>query len=133
MEQGKKTILIVEDEEDLREVYTMAMTNRGYNVVQAFNGLKALELLEKRYAEIDLILLDIVMPMMDGFEVLNKIKNDDRFEKIKVVMCTNLDNDGDRKQASEMGVIEYFVKSQHTPAELVGEINLIFSKEDSAL
>lgn len=132
MAEGIKTILIAEDEEDLREMYTMALKNSGFEVLPAVNGIEALDWLEKKYTEIDFILLDIVMPGMDGFETLKKIKKEERFDKIPVLVSTNLDNDEDRQQALGMGAKEYFVKSQHTPSELVAKVNSIFAELEGA-
>lgn len=126
MAEDKKVVLIAEDEDDLREMYSMALTGGGYEVLQAVNGIEALKWLEERYTQIDLILLDIVMPGMDGFETLEKIKKDERFKNITVLVSTNLDNDEDRAQALGMGAREYFVKSQHTPSELVTKVNSFF-------
>lgn len=130
MEEIKPTILIAEDEDDLREMYTMALTSSGFEVLQAINGKEALEWLEKSYTQIDFILLDIVMPGMDGFEALEKIKKDERFKKILVLVSTNLDNDEDRQQALGMGARDYFVKSQHTPSELVAKIKSVMAEEE---
>ena len=124
-----KTILIAEDEDDLREMYTMALTNKGYEVRQAINGIEALEWLEKSYTDIDLILLDVVMPGMDGFETLRNIKKEERFNKIPVLISTNLDNDEDRAQALGGGAREYFVKSQHTPSELVAKVHAVLAED----
>jgi CheY-like chemotaxis protein len=133
MAQDIKTVLIAEDEEDLREMYTMALKGAGYEVLEAVNGVEALEWLEQKYTQIDLILLDIVMPGMDGFETLEKIKKDDRFKKMIVLVSTNLDNDEDRAQALGMGAKEYFVKSQHTPSELVAKVGSFFPKEEGSI
>jgi CheY-like chemotaxis protein len=130
MAQDIKTVLIAEDEEDLREMYTMALTGAGFEVLQAVNGVEALEWLEQKYTQINLILLDIVMPGMDGFEALEKIKKDERFKQIIVLVSTNLDNDEDRQQALGMGAREYFVKSQHTPSELVTKVKSFFPSEE---
>lgn len=133
MAEDKKTILIAEDEEDLREMYSMALANAGFEVLPAVNGAEALDWLDKRYTDIDFILLDIVMPGMDGFEALQKIKKDERFGKIPVLVSTNLDNDEDRQQALGLGAKEYFVKSQHTPSELVAKVSAIFAEEEAAI
>lgn len=116
------TILIAEDEEDLRELYTMTLSSKGYTVLAAENGKQALEWLEKKHKIINLIILDVVMPEMDGFETLAKIKKDDRFRPIPVIISTNLDNDEDKEETVKLGANEYFVKSQHTPAELAERV-----------
>jgi DNA-binding response OmpR family regulator len=133
MEQDVKRILIAEDEDDLREMYSRALTAKGFEVFQAVNGIEALEWLDRKFAEIDLILLDIVMPGMDGFETLEKIKKDERFRKIPIIVSTNLDNDEDKAQAMGLGARDYFVKSQHTPSELVTEVNTILDYKDQLL
>lgn len=123
MKKNKKTILIVEDETDLLEMYTLALSNDNFEVLEATNGLEAIEQLGKRSANVDIILMDIIMPKMDGFGTVKKIKADDKFKKIPIIFFTNLDNEEDRKDAFEMGVSDYFVKSQYTPHELVEKIN----------
>lgn len=133
MEQDIKTILIAEDEDDLREMYTIALKSKGFEVREAVNGIEALAWLEKSYTDIDLILLDVVMPGMDGFETLQNIKKDQRFNKIPVLVSTNLDNDEDRAQALGAGAVEYFVKSQHTPSELVAKVAAVLTENEAAL
>lgn len=133
MEETKKTVLIAEDEDDLREMYTMALSGKGFEVLKAINGIEALDWLEKRFEDIDLILLDIVMPGMDGFEALEKIKQDERFRKIPIIVSTNLDNDEDKAQAMDLGARDYFVKSQHTPSELVVEVETILDYADKKI
>ena len=128
MADEHKTILIAEDEEDLRDMYTMALKSKGFEVLQAVNGIEALEWLDRDYSRIDLILLDVVMPGMDGFETLKKIKENEKFSRLPVIIITNLDNEEDMKQASENGVDAYFVKSKHIPAELAEEISKILSR-----
>lgn len=118
----KPVVLIAEDEQDLREMYTMALSSRGFTVLEAKNGEEALDWLERKYKIISVILLDIVMPEMDGFQALEKIKADDRFKKIPVLISTNLDNEEDKKETVKLGANDYFIKSQHTPEELVQKV-----------
>lgn len=118
----KPVVLIAEDEADLREMYTMALSSRGLTVLEAKNGEEALEWLERKYKIINIILLDIVMPQMDGFQALEKIKADERFKHIPVLISTNLDNEEDRAETLKMGANDYFVKSKHTPDELVTKV-----------
>lgn len=125
MLDGKKVVLIAEDEEDLREMYSMALLSGGFEVIEAKNGQEAIDALSKMGAEIDIILMDIVMPEMDGFEALAEIDKNENFRKIPRVVSTNLDNEDDKRQALSLGAADYFVKSQHTPAELVAEVQMI--------
>jgi len=131
MTDEKMTVLIAEDEDDLRDMYSLALSNKGFEVLPAIDGAEALDWLEKKYTQIDMILLDIVMPGMDGLEALEKIKKDGRFNNIPVIVSTNLDNDEDRAQALGAGAKDYFVKSQHTPSELVSKVSEVIAKERS--
>ncbi|KKP96237.1 MAG: Response regulator receiver domain protein [Candidatus Moranbacteria bacterium GW2011_GWE1_36_7] len=123
-----KTILIAEDEDDLRQMYTIALSAAGFEVIEASDGAQALSLLEEKYEVIDLILLDIVMPGMDGFETLENLKKDERFKNIPVLVSTNLDNDDDKREALKMGAKDYFVKSKHTPSELAAKVKMVISE-----
>lgn len=129
MEDNKLVVLIAEDEDDIRDMYRTVLANKGYQVYQAKNGKEAVEWLEKKNTVIDLILLDIVMPVMDGFETLEKIKKEDGFKKIPVIVSTNLDNAEDRREALGMGADEYFVKSHHKPSELIEIIHKIVGEK----
>lgn len=122
MKDGKKTILLVEDEEDLLEMYTVALMQSGFEVLSADNGVEAMAWLEEKYTDIDAILMDIIMPKMDGFETLKKLKGDERFKKIPFIFFTNLDGEDNKRQAFELGANDYFIKSQHTPFELVEKL-----------
>lgn len=127
---NSKSILIAEDEIDLREMYVTALSAAGFNVFAASNGEEALDILEKSYPEIDIILLDVVMPKMDGFEALKKITKEEKYKGIPIVISTNLDNDEDRAQAQEYGIAEYFVKSKHTPSELIKMLQGLIGKSE---
>lgn len=129
MKEERPTIIIAEDDDTLREMYIMALNFAGFYVLPARDGASVMEWLEKKHLEVKLILLDVVMPIMDGFETLAKIKKDERFKKISVLISTNLDNSEDRQHSFAMGAKDYYVKSQHTPAELVAKINAVLAEE----
>jgi CheY-like chemotaxis protein len=84
----KKTILLVEDDTFVSDIYQTKISSEGFNMMVAENGLEAIKRLEEKIP--DLILLDIIMPYMDGIETLKKIKADERWKKIPVILLTNL-------------------------------------------
>ncbi|HMN19177.1 MAG TPA: response regulator [Candidatus Moranbacteria bacterium] len=122
------TILIAEDEEDLREMYTRALEARGFEVLGAENGKEVIDILDRSAATVDLLLLDIVMPQMDGFEVLEKISKRTDIGHIPIIVSTNLDNEDDRREALSLGAADYFVKSRHTPMELADEVRRVLEQ-----
>lgn len=115
-----KRVLIVEDDYFICDVYERKFTDRGYAVTVAGDGEVALAKLEEAGDVLpDVILLDIVMPVMDGVETLRKIKADERWKSIPVVMLTNLSDQSDIKEALELGAKDYVIKSHFVPAEVV--------------
>lgn len=114
----KLTVLIAEDEIDLREMYVKALISKGFNVLEARNGKEVIDFLANRN-DIKILLLDVVMPDMDGFEVLEKLNKEKMIGKFPIIVSTNLDNFEDKENALRLGADEYFVKSKHTPMELV--------------
>jgi len=120
-----KTVLIVEDDLDLVEMYKEKMKNAGFRVLSATDGRKAIQ----RIKEIpDLILLDILMPKLNGFEVLKKIKKDEITKDIPVIVLTNVGSesvDSDEKLAMSLGAAAYVIKSLNTPEEVLDRIKTI--------
>lgn len=121
----QKTILIVEDDLDLVDMYKEKMKNAGFRVLSATDGRKALQ----RTKEIpDLILLDILMPKLNGFEVLKKIKKEPATKNIPVIVLTNVGSESvnsDEKLAMSLGASAYVVKSLNTPEEVLSKIKSI--------
>ncbi len=113
----KKKILVIEDEEMLSTMYKVKFENDGYDVSVANNGADGLELAPKVMP--NLILLDIIMPKIDGFAVLKKLKEDPKTKDIPVIMLTNLGQDEDISRGKEMGSAGYLIKANNTPAEVV--------------
>ncbi len=116
------TIFLAEDEPDLREMYTWMLTQEGFKVITAENGEEVKSKLKESYEEIKLILMDIVMPKMDGFDALKKIKRDSKLKNIPVLMLTSLSDPDDREEALSSGAERYLVKPLLTPRQLVNEI-----------
>ena len=113
----KKKILVIEDEEMLLTMYKVKFENDGYEVYTASNGADGLEIAPKVMP--DLILLDIIMPKIDGFAVLKKFKEDPKTKNIPVVLLTNLGQDEDISRGKELGSAGYLIKANNTPSEVV--------------
>ena len=112
-----KKIFIIEDEQSLRDILAMRLKEAGFEIEVAFDGAEALEKLKT--INPDVILLDIILPKIDGFTVLEKIKEDLRIKDIPVIVLSNLGQDTDIKRALELGATDYFIKAQHSLLEIV--------------
>ena len=116
----KTKILVVEDDEFLREVYVETLTDEGYAVDTALDGMEGLTKIKQ--GGYKLILLDIIMPKIDGLEVVRQLKNQNLFpQNTSVIFLTNLEKDEEIKQALELGD-GYLIKSQLTPGDLIKEV-----------
>lgn len=119
-------ILVVEDDLFLRELYTDVLTGEGYKVEGAADGEEALR--KMKVGGYNLVLLDIIMPKMDGLEVMRQIQNAPPQSPNKcVVFLTNLDKDEEIKTAMKLGN-GYLIKSQITPGSLVEEVKMYLEK-----
>lgn len=115
-----KKILLVEDDEGLAQVYIARLKVDGFNVRRVPNGEDALAAAVEFHP--DLILLDIMMPKVNGFDVLDILRNTPETANVKIVMLTALSQEADRKRAEDMGVDDYLVKSQVVIADVVDRI-----------
>lgn len=120
MTDNKKIILVVEDEEPLRMVLKDVLTVEGYTILEAKNGIEGLEMAFREHP--DLILLDILMPKMDGLEMLKKLREDEWGKKAPVIVLTNLSDNEDIAKAVEEDVFEYFVKTDIRINEVIARI-----------
>ncbi|HUD44053.1 MAG TPA: response regulator [Patescibacteria group bacterium] len=127
----KYRLLLVEDDLFLRDLYTETLQSAGYTLDTAANGQEAYDKMKK--GGYDLVLLDIVLPIMDGIEIMRKLKDDPVAGKNKcVVFLTNLDNEADIKAALELGS-GYIIKSQITPADLLNEVKVYLEKINNSV
>ena len=117
----KNKILIIDDERAIAHALELKLSIAGYETVVASNGESAVAYLEKE--KFNLILLDLIMPKFDGFSVLEFI-NRNRI-KTPVIVLSNLSQQDDEKRAKEMGVKEFFIKSNITIAEVISYIKKI--------
>lgn len=114
-------ILTVDDSRMMRQMIGGSVEALGYNILEAEHGKAALDLLDERGEEVELILLDVNMPVMDGFQTLQALKDDDRLRDIPVIMVTTEGEKARIVQAIRMGAVNYVVKP-FTPEELATRI-----------
>jgi DNA-binding response OmpR family regulator len=114
-------ILIIEDEEVLVRVLKEKFEEENYKVSIARDGAGALMIARRNLP--DMILLDIVLPKVNGLDVLEKLKSDDELQTIPVIMISNLGDDTKVKQALKLGAVDYMIKSQHPINEVVEKVN----------
>lgn len=120
MANNKKKILIIEDDQAITIMYKGKLESDGFLVLTATNGADGLELAKKEGP--DLIMLDIILPQLDGFSVLAELKKDIKTKGIPVIMLTNLGTDEDKAKGEKMGAQDYFIKANLTPAQISEKI-----------
>ena len=120
MADDKKKVLIVEDDPFIRDIYQVKFSQEGFEVIVVDNGIKALEKLEQVIPNI--ILLDIIMPYMDGMETLKNIRRNENWKKIPVIMLTNISEKEKISESEKYGVDGYLIKSYFTPSEVVDKV-----------
>jgi CheY-like chemotaxis protein len=118
-------LFIAEDDQFMMRLYERAFRLGGHELTIAGDGEAALASLEKMDPKPSCIMLDVMMPKLSGFDVLRKIKEDDRIKNIPVVLLTNLAGPQDEKKGLELGAVLYLVKSQYKPRQVVEKIEEI--------
>ncbi|OGE84547.1 MAG: hypothetical protein A3B23_03000 [Candidatus Colwellbacteria bacterium RIFCSPLOWO2_01_FULL_48_10] len=119
MDVPQKKILVVDDEKPMTRALEIKLKLSGFDVRVAYNGEEALKFLESE--KFDLVLLDLIMPKLDGFGVLSAMKTKDI--RVPVVVASNLGQEEDIARAKAMGAIDYFVKSDTSITEIVVRVN----------
>ena len=118
-----KKILLIEHEASLQKALGDVLEQEGYKVIGVTDGEAGLK---SAQAEIpDLILLDLILPKMPGFEVLKALKSDESTKDIPIIVLTNLESMGDIEKALELGATTYLVKASYTLEEVVSKIKKI--------
>jgi CheY-like chemotaxis protein len=119
----KKRILIIEDETTLQRALSEFLTDECFEVLSAMDGEEGLSMAKEKKP--DLILLDIILPKKDGYEVLAEVKKDEKTAKIPVVLLTNLESAADVQRAFDEGATTYLVKSNYKLEDVVKKIKEI--------
>jgi len=113
-------ILFVEDEPTLQKELNEILQQEGFKILSAFDGEEALTLSKSEMP--DLILLDLILPKKDGFEVLKELKADEKMKDIPVIVLTNLEGLGDVEKAIELGATTYLIKANYKLEDVVRKI-----------
>lgn len=120
-------VLLVEDDNNLREIYEARLTAEGYEIITAQNGEEALSAAKQNKP--DLVISDVMMPRISGFEMLDILRNTDELKHTKVIMLTALGQSEDRSRADNLGADKYLVKSQVTLEDIVNSAKELLSDE----
>jgi len=118
----KPTILLVEDDPFLSSILQLKLDKENFKTIRAADGEEALNLLTEQGIKPDVILLDLILPKKNGFEVLETIRQDPTLEKLPVIIISNLGQPSDIDRGKSLGVIDYFVKAKLSVDELVNKI-----------
>lgn len=121
------TILLAEDDRFVSDIYKRKLTLDGYRVLHAQDGREALRFMDQEVP--DLVLLDIMMPVIDGMEVLEKMKGDARLKKIPIIMLTNLAEKEHIERSTSLGANGYIVKAHFTPSEVTAKVREVLEKQ----
>lgn len=111
------TILLVEDDPSLIDIYSITFTHENFTIDVARNGQECLEKVKTIMP--DLILLDLMMPEMNGIQALEKLKTDAKTKDIPVLILSNIDESTHETRALELGALKYLIKSQYLPMDIV--------------
>ena len=131
MEGEKKKILIVDDDNFLLDMYALKFSQNNFDVYTAGSGAQTLEKL-KGGLKPEVILMDIIMPEMDGFEMLEKINTENLSPDSTKIILSNKSQQEDIDQGDKLGVSGYIVKANSTPAEVIEQVVAILSKKAAA-
>ena len=117
-----KTILLVEDDKFLSALLKNRLEKESFNVIHAEDGEEAVNILRTSSSKPDLVLLDIILPKKNGFEVLEEVKQDLEFKALPIIIISNLGQDDDLSRGKELGATEYFIKAQTSIDDLISKI-----------
>ena len=128
MADAMKKILLVEDDPFLSSLLKTKLQKNGFEIILATDGEMALEMFKK--TNVDLILLDIILPKKTGFEVLEEMRMDPQLQskKTPVMIISNLGQEEDIERGKELGVVEYFIKAKISIDDLVQKVKSFFEK-----
>jgi len=121
-----RKILVIEDDKFLRELISQKLLKEGYDIAEANDGEKGIEAVKKENP--GLVLLDLILPGIDGFEVLARIKADPEISEIPIIILSNLGQKDDIEKGLKMGAADYLIKAHFTPAEIIEKIRSVLKE-----
>jgi len=127
MAKEKSKILIVEDDKYYRRAYKDGLEDAGFSVTLANDGKDGLEKAKSEHP--DLILLDLIMPIEGGFDVLAEVKTDDALKDIPIIILSNLGQDSDVEKTKALGAVDYLIKSDVTMKEVLTKVKFYLAKK----
>jgi CheY-like chemotaxis protein len=130
-EEKKSSVLIVDDDKFLLDMYAMKFGQQGYVVQTSLSGTDAIAQLKQGFAP-DVILFDLIMPECDGFQFLQDLNESKLAVKAVKVALTNQSTDAEKKKALELGADEFIVKATMIPSEVVNTVETMLSKRKAA-
>ncbi len=119
------TVAIIEDDDFLRSLAVSKLEKAGYTVIMAGNGEDGLKLVQEKKPE--LLILDLMLPSMNGFDVLASVRKDASLANLKVIVFSNLGDDADMKKCQTLGIQDYLIKANFTLDELVQKIGALLA------
>lgn len=118
--KNRKKVCVVDDEDSIRDIYKTALEQSGYDVVTAIDGEDGLKVV--RQEKPDVVLIDIMMPKIDGLEMMKTLRSDENFFDIPIIVMTNVDDQKIVKEAGKLNTQFYLVKSLFEPKKVVNII-----------
>lgn len=121
-----KKILIIEDDKFLRTLASGKLKREGFEVFEAVDGKEGMALMRTNTP--DIVLLDIILPGIDGFEILRRLKTDEKLKRMPVILLSNLGQESDIRHGLSLGAEDYIVKAHHTLDEIIARIKKVLLK-----
>lgn len=118
-----KTVLVIEDDKFLRELIAQKLLKEGYNISEAIDGEEGIKKVKEEKP--DLVLLDLILPGIDGFEVLSQMRADSSLTSIPVIILSNLGQKEDVEKGLKLGAADYLIKAHFTPGEIIDKIKIV--------
>lgn len=113
----KKKLLIVEDDFYIRDIYSIQGKLMDFDILTAIDGEEAIKKIKSQL--LDIVLLDLMLPKIDGITVLKTVKSDPAFATLKFIVTTNLDDNAVKEQVLKLGAVEYLLKMNYTPRKVL--------------